>query len=54
MEALDVRYMCLEPYDQAFRQQIELLFQTFAIAHDELTWGKVPIYDAESQTSHQP
>ena len=54
MDVLGVRSMFLERYDQAFREHLHLIFNAFAIAHDDLTLGKVEVFDAESQTFHQP
>jgi len=41
MAALDVRSMFLERYDQAFRQHRHPILHAFAIAHNDLTLGKV-------------
>jgi hypothetical protein len=54
LSSLDVREMCLERADQAFGQRGAPLLQAFAIAHDDLTLGNVQVFDAQSQTFHQP
>ena len=54
MDALDVRSIFLERYDQAFRQHGDPILHAVAIAHDDLTWGHVEVFDAQAQTCHPP
>src|SRR5882724_546819 len=46
MDALDVRQIFLEGADQGFRQHGDPIFRAFAIPNDDLTLGKVQVFDA--------
>jgi hypothetical protein len=47
MPALDVRYMFLERYDQAFRPHGDAILHAVAIAHHDLLWRAIEVCHAE-------
>ena len=46
MDALDVREMFQEGAKQAFGEHSDLTFYSFPILYNDLTWGKVQVFDA--------